>query len=145
MRLGILLLAVGLFMGSSGMLAHHAETDYDLNTVVVMKGVVSRFEFVNPHIVVRYAVRTSDGGSQEWVSHGGSPNHERRSGWTANTIKPGDDVIVTGFRHAEGRNILQMAIIEVNGKVYERKAGSAFRRYVEFKDKNPGKAIQNYN
>ena len=133
----VLFVAGAVFMSSSGVIAHHAEADYDLNTVYVMKGTVTRFDFVNPHLVVRYTVQKSGGEQEEWVSHGGSPNHERRSGWTANTIKPGDKVAVTGFRQIEGRNILQMAIIEVNGKVYERREGSAFRRYMEFKPEFP--------
>jgi hypothetical protein len=138
-------LAAGLLLGAGYISAHHAETDYDLNTVYVMSGTVTRFDFVNPHIVVRYIVARSDGQQEEWVAHGGAPNHERRSGWTANTIKTGDAVKVTGFRQVEGRHLIQMAVIEVNGKVYERRAGSAFRRYTEYLEKHPDKPVQQYN
>jgi hypothetical protein len=94
--------------------------------------------------VVRFIVTRSNGQQEEWVAHGGSPNHERRSGWSANTIKAGDEIKVTGFRQVEGRNLIQMAIIDVNGKVYERRAGAAFRRYTEYMEKNPDKPVQEY-
>jgi hypothetical protein len=125
--------------------AHHSEADYDFETAYVMKGTVTKVDFVNPHIVVRYDVKTKDGELEQWVSHGGAPNAERRAGWTPNTIKPGDDVVVTGFRQIDGRNILQMAIIVVNGKVFERTSGSAFRRLLRFKQDHPDRPLENYN
>ena len=74
--------------------AHHSfSATYDLSKTVSMEGKVVQFLLRNPHSFLHVSV-TKDGQETiwniEWAGAG------QLSGTIANTIKPGDPVIVTG-------------------------------------------------
>ena len=90
--------AAGLLLFSSGSSAHHGVyLVYDVNQKVTTTGTVTDFQFVNPHVLVFFDVTGEDGAVVEWWAGLTNPNHlARGDGWTADTLKPGDHISVTG-------------------------------------------------
>jgi hypothetical protein len=76
-------------------LAHHSFAVYDRTKVITLKGEVKAFQWTNPHCVIWFVVKPEGGGApQEWGVETTSPGVLTRSGWTRNSVKPGDRVAV---------------------------------------------------
>jgi Family of unknown function (DUF6152) len=75
--------------------AHHSFAVYDRTKTLTLKGTVKTFQWTNPHCVVWITVQPEGGGEpQEWGIETTSPGVLTRSGWTRNSIKPGDKIAV---------------------------------------------------
>ena len=106
----LLAVALSLFVVSVPMFAHHGTAAYDLSKTVTVKGKVTKFNFINPHVQVFFDV-TGDKGVEQWQAELTSPNHLVRTGWSRDTLKPGDDVTITGYRTKDGTNSIWIAKI----------------------------------
>jgi len=96
---GLLLLALPL-------LAHHSfAAEYDSTKPVTLKGTVTKFDWVNPHSRLFVDVKDDSGKVTAWEFETGNPTSMQRNGWKRDTLKPGDLVVVTGFRAKDGANI----------------------------------------
>jgi hypothetical protein len=98
-------LALGLFLLSlaAPVLAHHGfAVEFDQNNPITLSGVVTKMEFMNPHIYFYVDVKGKDGKVVNWAFEGGPPNVIYRRGWRKDTLKPGDAVTVKGFRAKDG-------------------------------------------
>lgn len=116
--LAVLTATVGLFLGSALTFAHHSDSVYDQDHLTTVKGTVTRFEFVNPHIQIYFEVKDDKGNVEQWIALGGSPAQMRRVTWNGNTFKPGEQLTLSGFRFRDGRNImLQLKSVRSNGEV----------------------------
>lgn len=100
---GVLLLALIGAMPTPS--AHHAFAgQYDANQLVTLKGTVTRVAWINPH--AHLYVDVTDGGTTvAWDFELGSPNALIRRGWSANTVKTGDVITVSGYRARDGSNL----------------------------------------
>lgn len=79
--------------------AHHSAAGiYDMKVETELKGKVKEWRFVNPHPLLKIEVVDAKGVATEWdVSYGGSAvSHLKKRGYSAQTFKPGDVVIVKG-------------------------------------------------
>ena len=71
-------------------LAHHsAAPHYDLSREISITGVVSRFEFVNPHAYVYFTVSQAGGAPQPWRCELLARATLSRLGWTPATLTVG--------------------------------------------------------
>lgn len=140
----VLPLAFFLLMFSGTMFAHHSANNYNFEDLYVLEGTVTRFDFVNPHITIRFDVTNNKGENESWSATGASPNSERRFNWNQSVVKPGDHIVVYGFVQRDGLKTLQMPIIVLNGKVIERQHSTEFRLYEEYKQKHPNKLPVSY-
>jgi Family of unknown function (DUF6152) len=77
--------------------SHHAFSPvYDAKRTITVAGVVTQFRFVNPHAMMLMDVKDKSGKVVKWnVEFAGRLNLEE-AGWTADSIKPGEHVKVTG-------------------------------------------------
>lgn len=79
--------------------AHHAfAAEFDGKAPVLLRGKVTRVEWINPHAWVHVNVTGEDGKTVEWMVEGGTPNTLLRAGINRNTLKPGTEVIVRGYQ-----------------------------------------------
>jgi hypothetical protein len=77
--------------------SHHAFSPvYDSKRTITVDGVVAEFRFVNPHAMMLMDVKDKMGKVETWnVEFAGRLNLEE-AGWSAQSIKPGEHVKVTG-------------------------------------------------
>ena len=103
----ILLLAGALaVLGAPAAIAHHAFTaEFDGTKPVMLQGVVTRMDWVNPHSWIYIDVPQPDGSVQQWEVEAGAPNAMFRRGWNKNSIPVGTEIVVDGYRAKNGKNI----------------------------------------
>ena len=100
-------LAAGIVAaGAPAAVAHHAFTaEFDGTKPVTLEGVVTRMDWVNPHSWIYIDVTRPDGSVEQWEVEAGAPNAMFRRGWNKNSIPPGTEIVVDGYRAKNGRNI----------------------------------------
>ena len=86
------------------LLAHHSfAAEYDSKQPITLKGAVTKIEWMNPHVYFYIDVRDEQTGKIEnWALEMGAPAVIQRNGWTRNSMKLGDIVIVEGTRAKSG-------------------------------------------
>lgn len=83
--------------------AHHSfATQYDANAPVTLTGVVTKVEWTNPHARFYVDVADADGNVTNWNLELASPNVLRRNGWSRDSLKVGDEVMVEGSAARSG-------------------------------------------
>jgi hypothetical protein len=121
----ILAAAVGLLTLVGSIFAHHGTAAYETTQETTVKGTVTDFEFINPHTLIFLDVKNEKGDVDHWQVDAQSPNQLTRDGWTKNSLKPGDQIAVTGFRAKNHSNILRfLKVVLPNGR--EIKAAAVF-------------------
>ena len=104
-----LTLLLGIVLVSTPLLAHHGEANYDTTTVVAVKGTVTEFQFINPHVQIFLDVKNDKGDIEKWAGEARSPSMLGRiGGWDKNTIKIGDVITASGHRTKNGTNFLRL-------------------------------------
>jgi len=77
-------------------LGHHSTAIYDSENAIELAGTVVEWQFVNPHCIIRLeAADPRGGGTHVWSLDGSNTAGLFRNGWTPNTLKPGDQILVT--------------------------------------------------
>jgi hypothetical protein len=103
--------------------AHHSfAAEYDADKPVELKGVITKWEWVNPHSHVYIDVKDPNGKVTSWLVELLSPNTLTRAGWTRRTLKEGDVITVKGSRAKDGSNLANAkSVVLANGKeVFDR-------------------------
>jgi hypothetical protein len=94
---------------SSPLLAHHGEANYDTEKFTTVKGIVTEFQFINPHVLVTVDVKNDKGETEKWTGEARSPAMLSRYGsWDKTTIKVGETITLTGHRTKNGTNFLRL-------------------------------------
>jgi hypothetical protein len=79
--------------------AHHAfAAEFDADKPVVLRGKITKIEWINPHSWIHIAVAGKDGALQKWMVEGGTPNTLIRNGLTRDSLKVGTEIIVRGYQ-----------------------------------------------
>ena len=80
------------------MFAHHGRSNYDMTNTATLKGIVTAFEWGNPHALIFVDVINDTGKVEKWTAETNSPNTLSRQGWNRNTVKTGDQITLIGHR-----------------------------------------------
>lgn len=93
--------------------AHHGGAAYDGAATVEVVGEVTRFEFVNPHVLIYANVTDDDGNTVEWSGELTSPNRLARSGrgavqWHKDIFQVGDGITLIGNPARSGAPSLRL-------------------------------------
>jgi len=97
MRLpSVTVLAAATLVGSaSAALAHHSFAMFDQENSIELDGIVQEFKYTNPHSYLLLEVRGDDGSAVVWNLEGQAPSILSRDGWSKESLRPGDHVLVT--------------------------------------------------
>ncbi|HEY2883960.1 MAG TPA: DUF6152 family protein [Rhizomicrobium sp.] len=79
--------------------AHHAfAAEFDAKAPVLLRGKVTKVEWINPHAWIHMLVEVAGKPPQPWMVEGGTPNTLLRAGIDRNSLKPGEEIIVRGYQ-----------------------------------------------
>lgn len=105
MKAKLAVFAMGLLSAAVPMLAHHSfSAEFDNTKKVVLKGNVTKVDWLNPHIWIYLDVKDDAGKVASWQCEGGAPNSLTRNGWTKNDLKKGDAVTINGTLAKDASN-----------------------------------------
>jgi hypothetical protein len=105
----LLVTVAALMLGGGMALAHHSATaTYIVGKSVKIEGTLKELIWRNPHSYIKVEAPDDKGEMQIWVIEGAAPGQLAEQGLTANRLRPGDKVIVTGLpgRIAEDHRLL---------------------------------------
>ena len=96
---------IAVFLASGAAAAHHSySAEFDADKPVKLTGVVTKVDWKNPHALFYIDVTDPSGKVANWSWELASPTQLMRSGWTRNTMKLGERVIVEGTLARDGSN-----------------------------------------
>ena len=98
----------GFLFVSGSVLAHHGVANYDATKVVSVKGAVTDFQFINPHVLISLDVKNDKGDAEKWAGEAQSPAMLVRYGWNKNLLKVGMIVTASGYRSKDGSSFLRL-------------------------------------
>ena len=103
---------------SAPVFAHHGEANYDTDKMVSVKGTVTEFDFINPHVLISLDVKNDKGEIEKWTGEARSPAMlSRYGGWDKSTIKVGDVITIFGHRTKNGTDFMRLdKIVLADGK-----------------------------
>jgi hypothetical protein len=98
MKIRLLILAVVVVVLSSvAAYAHHSfAATYDELKTVKVEGKLVQFLFRNPHSFIHIMAADEDGKMYRWAIEWGGAGQLGSSGVTRETLKPGDNLLITG-------------------------------------------------
>jgi len=131
LRVGALvpMFAAALALGTP-LAAHHGDAAYAA-TPMEMKGcVVTEFDWMNPHSLIKFDYRTATGEVQHWTMEIGSPPSMTLLGWSRTTLRAGD--VITAYVY-QARSGVQVGrtnkVILADGTVLADRDDSTPSRY----------------
>ena len=101
---------------SAPVVAHHGAASYDQSKTVTVTGTVTNFEYINPHVLISIDVKDPAGKVATWKGELTSPNRLTRGGWTKSTLKPGDQLTMTGGVAKSGATTMWINKLSKNGE-----------------------------
>ena len=119
------LFVIMLFGGHA--VAHHSfAAEFDAEKPVTLKGVVEKWELINPHGWITIDVAGPDGAKIRWMVETSNPNGLMRLGWTKNSLKTGDQITVEAFKAKDGSNTANAARVTLadGSRVFAGSAGT---------------------
>jgi uncharacterized protein DUF6152 len=86
------------FLASFGsiIMAHHGTSGvYDYTHRITTKATVTKYVWSNPHVQIYFTLKNDKGEEQTWGVETVSPGNALANGWTKNTFKAGDQLLVS--------------------------------------------------
>jgi hypothetical protein len=121
--LTVFAVAVGVLIVSVPLFAHHGNSAFDTGKRTTMKGTVTEWFWANPHCFLRFDATDDHGQVIHWVAETSNPPDMINSGWSRQSLKPGDQITVTVQPVKNGRPIGRvLEVVLPNGQ----RLGSGF-------------------
>jgi Family of unknown function (DUF6152) len=85
--------------------AHHSfAAEFDAKQPVLFKGMVTKMEWINPHVWIHMNVTQPNGKTEAWMVEGGAPTVLFRRGFSKTSLQAGTQIVVDGYRAKDGTN-----------------------------------------
>jgi len=97
--------AVGVLIVSGSVSAHHSSAVFDPNKRVTVTGVVTEWFWANPHCLLSFDVKGTDGQIVKWVAETQAPPNMIPYGWSRQSFKPGEEVTITMEQARSGKPV----------------------------------------
>ena len=83
--------------------AHHAfAAEFDAKKEIKFNATVTSMEWTNPHVWIHVEVKQPNGTVEKWAIEAGTPNVLYRRGFTKQSLLPGTQIVVDGYRAKDG-------------------------------------------
>lgn len=93
----LVVLGLGAWLAATGAYAHHSfARDYAEDKQISLEGEVVSFEYRSPHAWVYFTANDGTGVVRKFGAEWANPRRLQQQGISADDIKPGDHVIVSG-------------------------------------------------
>ena len=89
--------------------AHHGDAGRFEETITSLSGTVVALQLVNPHSTIILDVPDEGGNMVRWQAELTGVSGLSRSGWTKDTLKPGDRIIVSGRLTKSGAPFINLS------------------------------------
>ena len=90
---------------ATGAWAHHSlAAEFDSSKPINLTGSLTSIDWRNPHAWIYLDVKDETGKLVKWQCELGSPNQMARSGWSKDSVKVGEEIVVSGILAKEGTN-----------------------------------------
>jgi hypothetical protein len=100
---------LGVLIGSASLSAHHSlASQFDEGKPLTLQGVISKVEWVNPHVWVHIDVKDSSGAVEQWALETLPPATLRKGGLRSDMLGKGEMVTVLAYR---ARNESKLAFL----------------------------------
>jgi Family of unknown function (DUF6152) len=111
-RATILTLCLALF-GVGSLWAHHSlAAEYDQTKPVSLTGTFTKLDWRNPHAWIYLDVKNASGAIEKWQCELGSPNAMTRAGFTQDSIKVGDEIVLSGVLAKKAANMCSTRVVK---------------------------------
>jgi hypothetical protein len=120
-----LMLAGSVILSATTASAHHSFAMFDMTKSTTLKGAVKELQWTNPHIWVEVMVSEGAGKPQLWSLEGGNVAVMKRSGWSRDSLKPGDQVtvVVRPAKAAGERRAMLLNVTLADGRTLTSRGG----------------------
>ncbi|HEY7389619.1 MAG TPA: DUF6152 family protein [Bryobacteraceae bacterium] len=102
--------------------AHHSfQAEFDDKKIETLQGVVTKFEWMNPHAYFYFDVTDESGKVTNWAMQSRNLSILARQGWTRRTLQAGDKITVTFWHHRDPAKNIGFAklIVKADGTKYD--------------------------
>jgi hypothetical protein len=123
LKRSLVILAAGAMLAAGPVFAHHSAAMFDQSKLVVLKGTVRSFSYVNPHSWISVQGSPAGKGAPvRWDVEAVAPGALARLGIQGDTLKPGEKVTVAIRPLRDGRNAGSLVFVTgADGKSYGAK------------------------
>ena len=102
-KLSVVVVGFGVLLATLPAVAHHSfAAEFDSAQPVTLSGTVTKMEWINPHAWIHLDVKKPDGKVESWEIETGNPSALIRRGFNRNSLPPGVEITVQGFRAKDG-------------------------------------------
>jgi hypothetical protein len=110
--------------------AHHGDAAYLSTPTVLKDAVVTEYDWMNPHSLIKVDYKDDSGKVQHWTMEIGSTPSMTLIGWSRTTLKPGDMVTIYVFQTKNGLTVGRLnKLVLPDGTVLGDRDASTPSRY----------------
>ena len=114
---------IAVLLTATSALAHHSNSAFDGDKVMVLKGTVTEWKWTNPHVWIFLSVDDGSGRKEQWEIEGRTPGQLIRAGWSRTMLKIGETITVDFSPAKDGsRTGLLTRVIRADGTVLGQQA-----------------------
>jgi len=119
-------LAFGMLAAPPVWAHHELRAEFDEKKPVSLRGIVTRFDWNNPHALLYVDVTDTSGEIVNWAVEWASPLDLRKAGWARESLKVGDSVTVEGWLARDGSKLASgRTIVLASGKRFAEAPATA--------------------
>lgn len=107
----------GLLLVCTPLFAHHGNAEFEMDKNVSLQATITQFLWGNPHGIIYFDAKDDTGEVRHWTCETAQPALLHRSGWTRDSLKPGDKVTITLHPGKNGKPVgFYVKVVLANGQ-----------------------------